>query len=66
MFTNTRSGAKSAELRAHKMESEEEAKSRLESDGWDLNGAQFDTAKKLFTMEELTLADPDDEKKGDE
>jgi hypothetical protein len=45
------------------MESEEEAKARLESDGWDLNGAQFDTAKKLFTMEEITEADPDDEKK---
>ena len=63
MFTNGRTGAKSRELRANKNEDESEAKTRLETAGWDLNGAQFDKAKALFTMDEITEADPDDEKK---
>jgi len=63
MFTNTRTGAKARELRGHKNEDEADAKARLETDGWDLSGAQWDTAKKLFTMEEITEADPMDEKK---
>lgn len=63
MFKNTRTGATSRELRANKTEDEADAKSRLETAGWDLNGAQYDTAKKIFTMEEITEADPDDEKK---
>lgn len=63
MFTNTRTGAKARELRGHKNESEADAKARLETDGWDLNGAQWDEGKKLFTMDEITLSDPLDEKK---
>ena len=44
LFKNTRTGATSRELRANKTEDEADAKSRLETAGWDLNGAQYDTA----------------------
>lgn len=53
MFTNSRTGSKSKELKAYQTESESEAKARLESAGWDLSSGSFDESKKIFTTEEV-------------
>jgi len=60
MFSNTRTGSKSRELGAYQTESEAEAKTRLESAGWDLADAKFDENKKMFVIEEAEEEDEGD------
>lgn len=55
MFTNSRTGAKAAELRGYNTEDEADAKRRLEAAGWSFQGVEYswDDAKKLFTTDKI-------------
>jgi hypothetical protein len=53
-FTNSRTNAKAAELRAYDSEDEASAKRRLEAAGWKFDVAfTFDDAKKIFTTDAI-------------
>jgi hypothetical protein len=53
-FTNSRTNAKAAELRAYDSEDEASAKRRLEAAGWKFDVAfTYDDAKKIFTTDAI-------------
>jgi hypothetical protein len=53
-FTNSRTNAKAAELRAYDSEDEASAKRRLEAAGWKFDVAfTYDDAKKTFTTDAI-------------
>lgn len=57
MFVNKK-GDKSKELRAYKTESEEDAKRRLEANGWIFSGVDYEFVDGVFSIVEKGVITP--------
>jgi hypothetical protein len=67
LFNNTRTGAKSAELRAYATESESDAKRRLEAAGWSFQGVDYAFENSIFKVnKEPTMGAEDSDGDKDE